>query len=146
MDPKHQRFIVAVIGVVENAEGNVLLIRHPRRGWELPGGAVERGEDPRQALVREVEEEARVHAQAGELVGVYFDLDDETVVLLFRCASPGVQAPGAESDWFSWDEVESLLGAEPARSRLADVRAGSGTAVRSFRSDPYRLVEDLAAP
>jgi 8-oxo-dGTP pyrophosphatase MutT (NUDIX family) len=39
--------------------GEVLLVLHtygPRR-WELPGGGVKRGEDPRSALLRELEEE-----------------------------------------------------------------------------------------
>ena len=37
--------IVAVGGLVRNADGLILLMRHPRRGWEFPGGQVEEGED-----------------------------------------------------------------------------------------------------
>jgi len=35
----------------------VAFVRHPTRGWELPGGHVEPGEDPEVALMRELKEE-----------------------------------------------------------------------------------------
>ena len=37
--------IVAVAGLVENSQDEILLVRHPHRGWEIPGGQVEEGEN-----------------------------------------------------------------------------------------------------
>ena len=37
--------------------GHVVFVKHPTRGWEIPGGHLEPGESPEQALVREVLEE-----------------------------------------------------------------------------------------
>ncbi|WP_440312190.1 NUDIX hydrolase [Leucobacter chromiireducens] len=63
---------VAAYAVVER-RGKILLT-HWRRGhlhgWTLPGGGLEAGEDPRDAVVREVLEETGLEAKVGKLLGV----------------------------------------------------------------------------
>lgn len=39
--PKH---IVSAATIVLNDQGEILLIKGPQRGWEMPGGQVEEGE------------------------------------------------------------------------------------------------------
>jgi len=55
--PQH---IVAVGGLIKNNDNHILMVKHPKRGWEFPGGQVEEGEDIISALIREVEEEAGI--------------------------------------------------------------------------------------
>ncbi len=71
--PEGRRIRVAA-GVVRR-EGRVLLTRRPPGGplgllWEFPGGKLEPGESPAQALVRELREELGVGAVAHEALAV----------------------------------------------------------------------------
>lgn len=63
---------VAAYAVIER-RGKILLT-HWRRGhlhgWTLPGGGIESGEDPKDAVVREVLEETGLNAKVGRLLGV----------------------------------------------------------------------------
>jgi 8-oxo-dGTP pyrophosphatase MutT (NUDIX family) len=58
---------VSVKGVVL-IERRVLLLRNERDEWELPGGRPEPGEAWREALVRELREEADIDVVAGPLL------------------------------------------------------------------------------
>jgi ADP-ribose pyrophosphatase YjhB (NUDIX family) len=63
---------VAAYGVIVE-EGRILLAHWNeggRRGWTLPGGGIDPGEDPVDAVVREIAEETGYAASAGELLGI----------------------------------------------------------------------------
>ena len=71
--PQVQR--VAAYGLVLR-DNRILLTRLARRisageRWHLPGGGVDHGEDPRDALVREIREETGLAAEVGETAQVY---------------------------------------------------------------------------
>ena len=63
--------IVAAAGYVFDREGNVLLVKTGRRGWDAPGGQVEEGEDLEQGLIREITEESGIAARVCSLCGIY---------------------------------------------------------------------------
>ncbi|MBX9696580.1 MAG: NUDIX hydrolase [Alphaproteobacteria bacterium] len=52
-----QSYYLGIKGIVKNASGLILLLKHKKGYWDLPGGRVSRGETPEQTLLREVEEE-----------------------------------------------------------------------------------------
>ena len=58
---RRMRWVRAAGGVVQDDEGNMLLIRRNGR-WDLPKGKVEEGESPLQGGLREVREETGVAA------------------------------------------------------------------------------------
>jgi 8-oxo-dGTP diphosphatase len=63
--------LAIVQGVVLSEAGVLLAVRMEPRGWELPGGNAEIGEDDESALMREVREETGIEISVGPLVGEY---------------------------------------------------------------------------
>jgi len=92
-------------------DGRLLVVKenYGRFRWSLPGGAVEDGESPENACVRETLEETGVGVQIEHLVGTYA-LPDITVYA-YRCAivsgEPALQ-PTEELtavEWLSPDAI-----------------------------------------
>jgi len=92
---------ITVVAAVIEHNGRILICQR-RRGdrfelqWEFPGGKVQAGETPQQALVRELREELNVSAQIGEQIyrtrHRYPELDRE-LELLFFTATLGPEPP-----------------------------------------------------
>lgn len=81
-----------VVAAVIVRDGRVLLTRrlegqHLAGLWEFPGGKLEGGESPQEALVRECREECGIEVEVGEIVDVtYHRYPEKDVLLLFyRC-------------------------------------------------------------
>jgi 8-oxo-dGTP diphosphatase len=118
--------VVAAAILVEH--GRVLLSQrkagtHLAGAWEFPGGKVEPGEDPREALRRELSEELGIDARVGEIVDVtfhrYTDADKAVMLLFFEATrDPASPAPRAlDVAAFEWAGPEAL---DPARFPPAD--------------------------
>lgn len=62
---------VLVWAFADEEEQEIVLTRHRKRGWEVPGGKVEPGEKPEEAAHRELFEETGVKAGKLEWIGQY---------------------------------------------------------------------------
>ncbi|TBL78922.1 NUDIX hydrolase [Paenibacillus thalictri] len=78
--PKH---FVSAAAIVLNDKNEILLIRGPERGWEMPGGQVEEGESLTQAAIRETKEESGVDIEIIRFCGIYQNVKDSICNTLF---------------------------------------------------------------
>jgi mutator protein MutT len=110
-----------VAAVVRDHEGRVLVHRRADDGtWSLPSGAIEPGETPADAVVRETREETGLEVRPDRVLGVFgwprlrhrYPNGDlvEYLVVVFRCAIVGgaVEARDGEATGFKWCTREEL--------------------------------------
>ena len=113
---------VVGIGAVIVREGAIVLIKRgnePSKGkWSIPGGLVELGESPEQAVIRETKEETCLDVENPSLIDVVsnVDLDEKGKVkyhyviidYLVHVKSGKLHAASdaAELRWVPFDEVE----------------------------------------
>lgn len=114
--------IVGVGAVIVN-QGKIALIKRgnePSKGkWTVPGGLVELGESPEEAVIRETQEETCLEVINPRLIDVvnYVELDEQGIVkyhyiiidYLVEVKSGTIKAASdaEELRWVPFDEVES---------------------------------------
>jgi len=82
-------------------------------GWEFPGGKVEEGEDPREALVREIREELGAEIMVGDHL-VTAEYDYEKFHLSMRCYVSSLLSDHvsllehSDARWLSADTIDSV--------------------------------------
>lgn len=109
--PMDDHFTVGAFAVVLDTEDRVL-VSHRRDSdlWNLPGGRVQLGERPDEAVVREVREETGLSVEVVRLTGVYGRDDGRAdIVFAFECrAIGGTLGPSGEADRHEWFHVNQL--------------------------------------
>ncbi len=91
---------LGAFAVIFDAQGRVLLChRRDMDAWNLPGGVVEDGELPNNAVVREVFEETGLRVEIERLAGIYLKPREADLVFSFVCRIiGGDMAPSEEAD------------------------------------------------
>jgi 8-oxo-dGTP pyrophosphatase MutT (NUDIX family) len=123
----------AVGGLLRDEHGRILLVQHVEGRWQLPGGAVDPGESPDDAVCRECLEEAGIVVEPVALLGAFggpeyqvrYSNGDEAgyVVTVFELRHvDGEPAPSDDETqavgWFYPAEIETLEIAPATRSTL----------------------------
>lgn len=81
----NKKFLVAVLGIILNNKGEVLLLKHTYRNlpWGLPGGWMEY-EQPENAIQREIAEETGLRIKANQVVRVVYGSNPYRVDLIIK--------------------------------------------------------------
>ena len=88
----HPRFTVTAGAVVTDTRGRVLLLKHrfrPGAGWGMPGGFIEEGEQPEEALRRELREEIGLEVEQLKLVTTRAFKKPKQVEIVFMARAVG---------------------------------------------------------
>ncbi len=111
-------YLKVIVGVIEDGDANILLARRPSHlhqggKWEFPGGKIEPGEEPIDALRRELDEELGIAIdQAMPLIQVPYHYEKLSVLLdVWRVKDFSGEAVGREGQeirWVSKDDLASM--------------------------------------
>lgn len=117
--PKH---IVSAAAIVVNEKNELLLIKGPRRGWEMPGGQVEEGESLSQAAIRETKEESGIDIEIIKFCGIFQNVGNSICNTLFLAKPIGGEltqsSESLETGYFPIDEALKKVEWKDFRKRI----------------------------
>jgi 8-oxo-dGTP diphosphatase len=143
--PKH---IVATGSLIENKNNQILLVQTDRRGWEIPGGQVEEGEDVLSALKREVLEEAGVTIKIEKLAAFYSSIREPSKVIIDFISEyvDGIVKSDHETidaNWFPRENATSNIENEPTIYRVKWLlKKSDKIRFASYSKSPFRIIEE----
>jgi 8-oxo-dGTP diphosphatase len=119
MNPALDPIVEVAVGIIQRADGCVLLAERPPGKpwagyWEFPGGKIEAGEDVRMALTRELHEELGIELELGyPWISVDYAYPEKRVRLNFYRVLGWHGTPhGREGQRLSWEDPQ-WVGVQP---------------------------------
>jgi mutator protein MutT len=110
-------YTAGAFAIVRDERGRVLWGRRLDRGtWALPGGVVERGETPMEAVVRETREETGIDVEVTRLAVIDWKVQQADIVFVFECRlTGGVLSTSAETSEVAFISMDELPAEVPSR-------------------------------
>ncbi len=125
------RFTVTAGAFVFDYQGRILLLEHEFRAdsrWGIPGGFLDQGEQPDEALRRELREEVSLEVTDVELYFARALKKPHQVELYFACTATNDPTPSSfeirKAQWFAPDDLPDKLSKDQQKmiKRALDVR------------------------
>ena len=117
--PKH---IVSAATVVMNEKQEILLLKGPKRGWEMPGGQVEEGESLKEAAIRETMEETGIEVEILSFCGIFQNVQRSICNTLFLAKPVGgklaTSSESLEVGFFPLEEGLEMVNWSNFRQRI----------------------------
>lgn len=142
----HPRHILVVSCLIRNDQKQILLVRHKKRGWELPQGRIEEGESLQTALHREVQEETGVKVHEPELALIWSKISAPAAKIFcfksdYLSGELTTSDETPEVEWCSAEEAERRIDHQVNHDRLVTLLAHEGPLqFRSYTTGPYRVI------
>jgi 8-oxo-dGTP pyrophosphatase MutT (NUDIX family) len=108
---RQAKFSAGVAGIIFNPAGQVLLVEHvfhPHAPWGLPGGWVDRREDPAGALEREMREELGMAVRVGPVLLAEVEYDAHIDLAYICYSSEPVGTLSSELLDYGWFDTVAL--------------------------------------
>lgn len=117
-DRKTVRVVAAIIKATNEAGETIIFATQRgygdfKGGWEFPGGKIEEGETPQEALIREIREELETDIEVGELIDT-IEYDYPTFHLSMDCfwaeivSGDLVLKEHEAAKWLTCEELDSV--------------------------------------
>ncbi len=117
-----RRFTVTVGALIFDDQGRILLLEHvfrPDSDWGIPGGFINKGEQPEAALRRELREEIGIEVQDVEMLLARTLTKPRQLEIYFRARAIGRPEPCSfeikSAGWFSLDDLPAELSKDQRR-------------------------------
>jgi ADP-ribose pyrophosphatase YjhB (NUDIX family) len=120
-----QKFTASAAAVVRNKDDEILVLNHvlrPRSGWGLPGGFLERGEQPSEGIRREIREETGLEITEIKLLSIS-TLGTHIEFIFTANADGDPTALSREIFEWKWCDAAELPEGLPASQRFMIERA-----------------------
>lgn len=144
---------ISIKGIIFNPNNEVLLLKNERHYWELPGGRIEKNEQPEETLVREIKEELNLVVQVHQLIDAYvYEVINGKYVFIvaYECHYNNqdiiLSEEHNEFGWFTIEKLESIQISDEYTTVIKKVKRIEDNSMKSVTSANTAFMRRASPP